>query len=169
MAHSLLCAITLVRETLPPGALHDDAWAQLVSAAITLSIDAKVPPSTQPATVTTGAPAHSSPSRRTLSPPPSASSRKRRQREATTPEPTPPRSKEPQPTSPSPAPPAPQELIIKVSNNNRRTAQDREKKHAATTAHRKRSIRLLEPAAYDTAEEKITYHKLQPADYANIA
>ncbi|KAL5370897.1 hypothetical protein DPSP01_014608, partial [Paraphaeosphaeria sporulosa] len=57
---------------------------------------------------------------------------------------------------------------MKVSNNNRRAARDREKKHAAAAADRKRSSGLLEPAACDTAEEKIAYHEIQPADYADV-
>jgi hypothetical protein len=43
VAHSLLCAIALIRDTLPPGAVPDNTWAQLVSAAATLSTDSEVP------------------------------------------------------------------------------------------------------------------------------
>ncbi|KAL5370742.1 hypothetical protein DPSP01_014689 [Paraphaeosphaeria sporulosa] len=173
VAHSLLCAIALIQNTLPPGVVHDDAWAQLVSAAVTLSTDAEMapsaqtdpemPPSAQPAAATPATPGR----RRTLSPP-SASSPKRRRQEPTTPEPTLPGGEENQSPAPAPAA-APQEYVVKVSNNNRRAERERNKKQAAAAAKSKCSVGLLEPAESDGADEKIAYHQIQPADNADVA
>lgn len=173
MAHSLLCAIALIQNTLPPGVVHDDAWAQLVSAAVTLSTDAEMapsaqtdpemPPSAQPAAATPATPVR----RRTLSPP-SASSPKRRRQEPTTPEPTLPGGEENQSPAPAPAA-APQDYVVKVSNNNRRAERERNKKQAAAAAKSKCSVGLLEPAESDGADEKIAYHQIQPADNADVA
>jgi hypothetical protein len=137
IAHSLLCAIALVRDTLPPGTLDDHAWAQLVTAAVTLSTEAEIPPSAQPASATTDAPVHSShppaSRRRTLSSVPSASSPKRRRLESSTPQATLPRHEVEQ--SPTPASDseslllaAPQAHVVNVYNHNRRAEQERKTK-----------------------------------------
>lgn len=176
VAHSLLCAIALVRDTLPPGAVPDDTWAQLVSAAATLSTDAEVPPSAQPPSVTKNAFVPSSvPSRRTLSPAASTSSPKRRRLDLTTPAPSPGRNEEdPSPapaaaSEPPPPPAAPQDCVVKVSNNNRRAERERTKKQAAATAKQRYSCGLLEPAESAHAEEKMAYLNIRPTDNAHVA
>lgn len=179
VAPSLLTAIALVRDTLPPGALPDEAWAQLVSAAVTLSTNTEAPPSAQLPSATKITPVDSSPpqtvpSRRTLSPGASTSSPKRRQRESTTPEPTPPVDEENPSPAPTPVPKplslaAPQDYVVNVSNNNRRADRERTKKHAVAAAKRKYSCGLLEPAESASAEEKLAYQNIQPADNAHIA
>jgi hypothetical protein len=179
VAHSLLCAIALVRDTLPPGSLPDDAWAQLVSAAVTLSKDADIPPSAQSPAAIRNATAHSSlsqtvPNRRTLSPDASSASSKRRRLQSSTPAPTTPGNDvdhSPAPTAASepPSPAAPQEYVVNVSNNNRRAERERTKKQAAATAKRRFDCGLLEPAESASAEEKIAYQNIRPKDNAHIA
>jgi hypothetical protein len=179
IAHSLLCAIALLRDTLPPSSLSDHAWAQLVSAAVTLSTDANLPPSAQSPAAGRNATVCSrlsvtAPGRRTLSPAASSLSSKRRRLDSATPAPTAlehDRAHSPAPTAASepPSPAAPQHYVVSVSNNNRRAERERTKKQAAAFAKQKYSYGLLEPAESASADEKIAYQNIRPANNAQVA
>jgi hypothetical protein len=114
------------------------------------------------------------PGRRTLSPAASSSSSKRRRLDSATPAPTALEHDEahsPAPTAASepPSPAAPQDYVVNVSNNNRRAERERTKKQAAAFAKQKYSCGLLEPAESSSADEKIAYQNIRPADNAQVA
>lgn len=193
VAHSLLSAIALVRDTLPSDALHNDGWAQLVSAAVALSSHADLaPPSAQPAnsSVPGSLPSTGLRRRRSSSASLPPTSPKRSRLEPATPEPAedvPQSPTTPEPTKDVPAspvhssdaevlPPAAftsQDRICTVTNNNRRADQQRQKRQqkqqAVATAQHKLSIGLLEPAESAPGEEKNAYRAIKPADEVQIA
>lgn len=176
VAHSLVSAIALVRDTLPGGTLDEDTWTELTSAAIALSdgyepmptsaqqtedslSDASLPP-TGPSRTRNTSLLSSAPKRRRIDPTPSPSSNKENQ--------SPPGSIHSIPDSD--LPPAQEgPAVTKVSNHNRKFQQRLKKKQEAAAQQRKVSIGLREPAESAKLEEKIAYQSIQPIDQAQIA
>lgn len=175
IAHSLLSAIWLLRETLPEGSLDDDGWQKLVSAGVALAADDlnSVPPSAQRAAATIdsdnepGGP----PLKRKAPPSPIPTpswSPKRGRRGTLTPRPGP--STQEQSPVQSPEAPEPSPVhITTVTNNNRRAEQTREKKRAAAVERKRQSLGLEEPANSAEPAEKIAYRTIAPADDPDIA
>jgi len=187
VAHSLLSAIWLLRESLPEDTLDEASWQKLVDAAVVLATHTDTaPPSAQTArdvvvvsdsesdglVVQGKRPAPSSPTVEQASPP------KRRRGDTpgcspraseppSTPTPNQDRPRQPQeslePSEPSPI------YVRTITSNNRRADRARQKRQAAAAEKKRQSIGLVEPPESAEPAEKVAYHTITPADDPDIA
>ncbi|KAK1914356.1 hypothetical protein P3342_007602 [Pyrenophora teres f. teres] len=129
IAHSVLSAIWLLRETLADNALSDDAWNHLVCAAESLAQDGREePPSAQKPLASSSEPASAPPPQQKKRPSPSAPASTPKRARTTTEETLPASPQLSEPSELDDQPEDPPLHITAVSNNNRRAERERSKK-----------------------------------------
>ncbi|CAE7019912.1 hypothetical protein PTTW11_02971 [Pyrenophora teres f. teres] len=129
IAHSVLSAIWLLRETLADNALSDDAWNHLVCAAESLAQDGREePPSAQKPLASSSEPASAPPPQQKKRPSPSAPASTPKRARTTTKETLPASPQLSEPSELDDQPEDPPLHITAVSNNNRRAERERSKK-----------------------------------------
>ncbi|KAE8822993.1 hypothetical protein HRS9122_10468 [Pyrenophora teres f. teres] len=135
IAHSVLSAIWLLRETLADNALSDDAWNHLVCAAESLAQDGREePPSAQKPLASSSEPASAPSPQQKKRPPLSAPASTPKRARTTTDETLPASPQLSEPSESDDQPEDPPLHTIAVSNNNRRAERERSKKLAAYTS-----------------------------------
>lgn len=177
VAHSILAAIWLIRETLPNDALPASAWRQLVSAAQDRAGDvpgpssmspsiAHLPPSAQkqhtppPPTTKRAAPSAAE----TASPP----AHKRPRRSAATPDASQLSALAATPLLTAPAAP-PEPVVTSVTNHNRRAELTRAKKQEQAREKAKVACGLVAPPPGASRRERSAYESIEPEDEAHVS
>lgn len=169
VAHSVLSAIWLLRETLADDALSDDGWDRLVCAAESLAQDGvKEPPSAQKPSA--------SPlldrSRKRPAPSTQASSPKRTRIEADGTPPASSRLSEPSELGDSDSgrqPVDPPRHITTVTNHNRRAERQRGKKLDASLLKKRLLLGLVAPVDEAPRQEHAAYASIAPQDEPVVA
>jgi hypothetical protein len=174
IAHSLLSAIWLIRKSLPPYTLSDDAWGELVAAAQSLAEEAAeddseedVPPSAQKATL-------ASSKRRAVSTQntPSAKRARTESQSQTQAAQRPPRSASPVPSDVSTGDLSLLEEPVytrTVTNNNRRAERDRAKRAVKNAEQKLLDHGLLAPSESADRNERAAYSSVEAKDAPSIS
>ncbi|KAE8832108.1 hypothetical protein PTNB73_10511 [Pyrenophora teres f. teres] len=172
IAHSVLSAIWLLRETLADNALSDDAWNHLVCAAESLAQNGtEEPPSAQKPLASPSEPASTPPPHQKKRPPPSApapASTPKRAR-TTTDETLPASPQLSEPSESDDHPEDPPLHTTAVSNNNRRAERERSKKLVLLHAKKRLNLGLVAPSDKADAKEKAAYTSIAQKDESVVA
>lgn len=161
IAHSVLSAIWLLRETLTDNALSDDAWNRLVCAAESLAQDGmEEPPSAQKP--------FASPSQKKR-PPPSAPASTSKRAQTNTDETHPASPQRSEPSESDDQPEDPPLHTTTVSNNNRRAERERSKKRVILHAKKRLDLGLVAPSDKANAKEKAAYTSIAHKDESVVA
>lgn len=184
VAHSVLSAIWLLRETLGSDALASAGWDGLVDAAYALADGGtEEPPSAQKPSASRAVDGRKRPASSAQTP---TSKRARTDADPSSPAPSPPSSSSSSRHSPplssqhspppSPAlssltsePPASPVYITTVTSNNRRALRQREKKDAAVREKKRLAIGLVAPPATAARNEHGAYQSITPQDEPTVA
>ncbi|KAE8852568.1 hypothetical protein PTNB73_10561 [Pyrenophora teres f. teres] len=151
IAHSVLSAIWLLRETLADNALSDDAWNHLVCAAESLAQDGREePPSAQKPLASSSEPASAPPHNRRSGHP----HLRRPLHQSALEQPLKRRF---------------QPALSSVSNNNRRAERERSKKLVLLHAKKRLDLGLVAPSDKADAKEKAAYTSITQKDESVVA
>ncbi|UPX21008.1 uncharacterized protein EKO05_0011214 [Ascochyta rabiei] len=170
IAHSVLSAIWLLRETLADDVLPDNIWDRLVCAAESLAEDGmEEPPSAQKP--------FASPSQQASAPPP----QQKKRPHLSAPAPTPKRARtttdETHPASPQLSQPSEPDEQLKdsplhittISNNNRRAEQKRSRTLATSRAKKRLALGLVAPGDKAPLPEQAAYTSIVQKDESVVA
>ncbi|CAE7203101.1 hypothetical protein PTTW11_09182 [Pyrenophora teres f. teres] len=170
IAHSVLSAIWLLRETLADNALSDDAWNHLVCAAESLAQDGREePPSAQKPLASSSEPASAPPPQQKKRPSPSAPASTPKRARTTTEETLPASPQLSEPSELDDQPEDPPLHITAVSNNNRRAERERSKKLVLLHAKKRLDLGLVAPSDKADAKEKAAYTSITQKDESVVA
>ncbi|CAE7222330.1 hypothetical protein PTTW11_11526 [Pyrenophora teres f. teres] len=170
IAHSVLSAIWLLRETLADNALSDDAWNHLVCAAESLAQDGREePPSAQKPLASSSEPASAPPPQQKKRPSPSAPASTPKRARTTTKETLPASPQLSEPSELDDQPEDPPLHITAVSNNNRRAERERSKKLVLLHAKKRLDLGLVAPSDKADAKEKAAYTSITQKDESVVA
>ncbi|CAE7221875.1 hypothetical protein PTTW11_11470 [Pyrenophora teres f. teres] len=170
IAHSVLSAIWLLRETLADNALSDDAWNHLVCAAESLAQDGREePPSAQKPLASSSEPASAPPPQQKKRPSPSAPASTPKRARTTTEETLPASPQLSEPSELDDQPEDPPLHITAVSNNNRRAEREHSKKLVLLHAKKRLDLGLVAPSDKADAKEKAAYTSITQKDESVVA
>ncbi|CAE7192090.1 hypothetical protein PTTW11_07484 [Pyrenophora teres f. teres] len=170
IAHSVLSAIWLLRETLADNALSDDAWNHLVCAAESLAQDRREePPSAQKPLASSSEPASAPSPQQKKRPPLSAPASTPKRARTTTDETLPASPQLSEPSESDDQPEDPPLHTIAVSNNNRRAERERSKKLVLLHAKKRLNLGLVAPSDKANAKEKAAYTSITQKDESVVA
>lgn len=170
IAHSVLSAIWLLRETLADNALSDDAWNRLVCAAESLAQDGmEEPPSAQKPFASPSQQASAPSPQQKKRPPPSAPASTSKRARTNTDETHPASPQLSEPSESDDQPEDPPLHTTTVSNNNRRAERERGKKLVILHAKKRLDLGLVAPSDKADAKEKAAYTAIAHKDESVIA
>lgn len=188
VAHSMLAAIWLIKETLPDDALPMGAWQQLVAAAQACADDASPPPSAQRSPTSPSLPRNKRSATHDASLSPAHSKRLRRNAPAAAAEPPSSRLTPPRASSPSPQPNLSQHselaatpqltatptanrpaAITSVTNNNRRAERARAQRQEKAQAKLRLEAGLAAPTPDAPRREQGAYQSIELSDEAHVS